>query len=130
MDFGTITWTVPTERMKGGRSKAMPPYRVPLMEPMLAVLAWVAGGPDQPGDAAGGAGGQGHGAKAPDRACAAWSWKRPRPSSRQPNRYYYAGARSHRLKAISRTEDYPVIQIVRGLVAQGQDQGKFHVGGA
>ena len=34
-----MTWTIPAERMKGGRARAMPPHRVPLSEAMLAVLA-------------------------------------------------------------------------------------------
>jgi integrase len=42
MDFGTRIWTIPAQRMKGGRAKAMPPHRVPLSDAMLAVLAHVA----------------------------------------------------------------------------------------
>jgi integrase len=38
IDFRTRTWTIPAARMKGGRSRALPPHRVPITEPMLEVL--------------------------------------------------------------------------------------------
>ncbi|WP_424140089.1 tyrosine-type recombinase/integrase [Roseomonas chloroacetimidivorans] len=39
LDFDTMTWTIPAQRMKGGKAKAMPPHRVPLTDAMLTVLA-------------------------------------------------------------------------------------------
>ncbi|MCR0980617.1 tyrosine-type recombinase/integrase [Roseomonas populi] len=39
LDFHTLTWTIPAQRMKGGKAKAMPPHRVPLTDAMLTVLA-------------------------------------------------------------------------------------------
>ncbi|MCG7360809.1 integrase arm-type DNA-binding domain-containing protein [Roseomonas sp. ACRSG] len=41
-DFIHRIWTIPAQRMKGGRAKAMPPHRVPLTDAMLDVLATVA----------------------------------------------------------------------------------------
>jgi integrase len=41
-DFTHRIWTIPAQRMKGGRAKAMPPHRVPLTDAMLDVLAKVA----------------------------------------------------------------------------------------
>ncbi|WP_424135124.1 tyrosine-type recombinase/integrase [Roseomonas chloroacetimidivorans] len=42
IDFTTRIWTIPAERMKGGRASAIPPHRVPLTDPMLEVLALAA----------------------------------------------------------------------------------------
>jgi integrase len=39
IDFSTRIWTIPAERMKGGRARALPPHRVPLAEAMLEVLS-------------------------------------------------------------------------------------------
>jgi integrase len=43
LDFTHRIWTIPAQRMKGGRAKAMQPHRVPLTDAMLDVLAEVAG---------------------------------------------------------------------------------------
>lgn len=42
LDFDTHIWTIPAQRMKGGRARALPPHRVPLTREMLEVLAVVA----------------------------------------------------------------------------------------
>jgi integrase len=42
IDFSTRIWTIPAERMKGGRARALPPHRVPITAPMLEVLALAA----------------------------------------------------------------------------------------
>jgi integrase len=42
IDFGTRIWTIPAERMKGGRARALPPHRVPITAPMMEVLALAA----------------------------------------------------------------------------------------
>ncbi|MBB5695504.1 tyrosine-type recombinase/integrase [Muricoccus pecuniae] len=39
IDFGTLTWTIPAQRMKGGKAKAIPPHRVPLTDAMLEILS-------------------------------------------------------------------------------------------
>jgi integrase len=39
MDFATRIWTIPAQRMKGGRAKAMAAHRVPLSDAMLDLLA-------------------------------------------------------------------------------------------
>ena len=38
-DFAAGLWTIPGQRMKGGKARRLPAHRVPLTEPMLAVLA-------------------------------------------------------------------------------------------
>ena len=42
MDFTNRIWTIPAQRMKGGRARALPPHRVPLSDAMLEVLARMA----------------------------------------------------------------------------------------
>jgi integrase len=46
IDLVNRVWTIPAQRMKGGRARAIPPHRVPLSSAMVAVLRQVMVAPE------------------------------------------------------------------------------------